>query len=125
MPPVAFCKHPHLTKPARPARLGGKKYDPERSGGVEIFFQPTRRAPVLPDWTGCQKFACEKANGEKPGKQNENFNDRPQAVCPHVTSTGASAARQPRAGTKVSLPERSEAAERRRSGWSCWPKPIP
>jgi len=44
MPPVAFCKHPHLNKPVRPARLCGKKYDPERSGGVEIFFQQTRRA---------------------------------------------------------------------------------
>jgi len=44
MPPVAFCKQPHLNQPVRPARLCGKKYDPERSGGVEIFFQQTRRA---------------------------------------------------------------------------------
>lgn len=44
MPPVAFCKQPHLNQPGRPTRLCGKKYDPERSGGVEIFFQQTRRA---------------------------------------------------------------------------------
>ena len=47
MPPVAFCKQPHLNQPGRPARLCGKKYDPERSGGVEIFFPANPQGLVL------------------------------------------------------------------------------
>jgi hypothetical protein len=31
------------------------------------------------------------------------------------------AVEQPRASKKARLQNRSEAAERRRSGWSCWP----
>jgi len=67
---LAFCKHPDLNTPGRPARLCGKKYYPS-AVRVEIFFQQTRRARSCPDCTGVQKFACEKASGEKLEKLKE------------------------------------------------------
>jgi len=54
-----FVKHPQLILAVRQARLLVKKYDPERSGGVEIIFsKPAQQSAAALSGRNCGSEIC-------------------------------------------------------------------
>jgi len=116
-PPVAFCRQPHLNKPGNPARLCEKKYDPERSAGWRFFFSK----PAGPGLEGMSRLIRTLLR-----KSHWRIERKVKHWYQWLTGSGKKSGcgrRQSAAGQTAApgLFQSSEAAERQRCGWNCWP----